>query len=379
LGQSAFIAVADDATAASWNPAGLINLEKREASFVGIWKTHTNDLSSNNSDQLLEGDSWNVDEINFMSYAEPIEIDNSNIVLSVNYHQVYDLGFEYGLSATKSSEETKSKGAISAYSIAGGLSLPSYPQIAVGGSFNWYNHSIQSGCIRRTEKRKWTYRTNRRTGEVRTTVSGSNETLDDLSGYNFTFGFIWDLYEREENLLTLGLVYHTPYTAKVDQEVVRIEDGSETPPEPTNSLDIDFPLSLGAGVNYRFSDEFSAAFDVQRIDWSEFTYTGAVNPPNEDVLAYRLGFEQLDLPEVAEEPVFALRGGAFYEPRPAWEEILPVYGLSAGLGWTFRERISIDFAYQYRWGEEELMMNDVNFDYTIEEQIFVASIIIYSK
>ena len=35
LGQSAFIAVADDATAASWNPAGLINLERPEASFVG--------------------------------------------------------------------------------------------------------------------------------------------------------------------------------------------------------------------------------------------------------------------------------------------------------------------------------------------------------
>jgi long-subunit fatty acid transport protein len=45
LGQSAFIAVADDATAASWNPAGLVNLERPEASFVGVWKNIANNIS----------------------------------------------------------------------------------------------------------------------------------------------------------------------------------------------------------------------------------------------------------------------------------------------------------------------------------------------
>ena len=33
----AFIAIADDATAASWNPAGLIQLEKPELSIVGAY------------------------------------------------------------------------------------------------------------------------------------------------------------------------------------------------------------------------------------------------------------------------------------------------------------------------------------------------------
>ncbi len=95
LGQSAFIAVADDATAASWNPAGLINLERPEASFVGAWKTNTIDLTSATpEDTSYDEDSWSLGEINFMSYAQPLQVGNTDVVISVNYHQVYDLGLE---------------------------------------------------------------------------------------------------------------------------------------------------------------------------------------------------------------------------------------------------------------------------------------------
>ena len=69
----------------------------------------------------------------------------------------------------------------------------------------------------------------------------------------------------------------------------------------------------------------------------------------------------------------ALRGGVFYEPRPAWDDILPVYGLSLGLGWTVKERFSLDFAYQFRWGDEDLG----DFDYRIEEHWLIGSVITY--
>jgi len=125
-------------------------------------------------------------------------------------------------------------------------------------------------------------------------------------------------------------------------------------------------------VNYRFCDELSAAFDVQWTDWSEFTYTDNLWDLTDDAIAYRLGGEYLFL-EGARESVLACRGGAFYEPRPAWDEILPVYGISAGLGLTVKEQFSLDFAYQYRWGEEDI----TDFDYKIEEQFFVTSLIWY--
>ena len=42
----AFIGVADDATAASWNPAGLIQLEKPELSIVGEYFHRSDEFSS---------------------------------------------------------------------------------------------------------------------------------------------------------------------------------------------------------------------------------------------------------------------------------------------------------------------------------------------
>ncbi len=362
LGQSAFIAVADDATAASWNPAGLINLERPEASFVGAWKTNTIDLTSANPDISYDGDSWSLGEINFMSYAQPLEVGNTDVVISVNYHQVYDLGMEFNKKYVNQNriEKARSEGAISAYSLAGGLSVPSCPEITVGASINWHTQSLLNGYVRQV-KETWHWR------DFDSTVT-LKDTLDDLRGHNFTFGLLWDVYEKQENLLTLGFVCHTPFTAEMEQELVV----NGIPVVIPDHLDMDFPLSLGAGANYRFTDSLSAAFDVQWTDWSEFTYTDADHTPNDDTLAYRLGGEYLFL-EGARESVLACRGGAFYEPRPAWKEILPVYGLSAGLGWTFREQFSLDFAYQYRLGEEGLE----DFDYKIKEQFFVASVITY--
>ena len=42
----AFIGIADDATAASWNPAGLIQLEKPELSIVGAYQYRKEEISS---------------------------------------------------------------------------------------------------------------------------------------------------------------------------------------------------------------------------------------------------------------------------------------------------------------------------------------------
>jgi long-subunit fatty acid transport protein len=371
LGQSAFIAVADDATAASWNPAGLINLERPEASFVGVWKTITNDLSAVDSSLSMNQDSWDETEINFMSYALPLEIGNTDAVLSVNYHQVYDLTIEREYEDIRTHTTHKSKGALSAYSLAGGLSVPGFPELAFGASFNWYAPSIFRDYVRRAV-----------TSDAELTTI---DTLDSIWGYNFTFGLLLDAYERDENLLTVGLVCHTPFTAELDGRRVEItpateEDTGGWSAKPLGPWDIDFPLSLGAGVNYRFSDQFSTAIDVQWTDWSDFKYTGAATTPSSDAVSFRLGGEYLTFFEGASRSVLAYRGGIFYEPRPAWDGTLPVYGLSLGLGWTVKERFSLDFAYQFRWGEGDgFTVNDAKFDYGVQEHWFIGSVVVYFR
>lgn len=392
LGQSAFIAVADDATAASWNPAGLINLERPEASFVGAWRTVTKDYSVADSGISIDQDSWSGSEINFMSYAHPLQVGNTDVVISLNYHQVYDFGVEFnGVETTDlylygfylgqwlSQVEGKSEGAISAYSLASGLTMPSYPEIAIGASFNWYAQSVLNNYA-------WQIKAIASSWLIRPPPSASiplgtievTDTFDDFSGHNFTLGLLWDAYEREENLLTLGFVYHTPFTAKVDRELTGTNNGGLFS-WPRERMDIDFPSSLGAGVNYRLSDSLSAAFDVEWKEWSKFKQKSAdgtvKSPVEDDTLAYRLGAEHLTFLQGASETVLACRGGAFYEPRPVtnYRNTIPIYGISAGLGWTLREQFSLDFAYQYRWGEQDLG----NIDYKIKEQFFVASLITY--
>jgi hypothetical protein len=382
LGQSAFIAVADDATAASWNPAGLINLEKPEASFVGAWRASAYDYSSADPRISIGDDSWSEWQVNFMSFACPLRVGNANAVLSVNYHQTYNFRTQYNYvewrPANMVLEVTgESRGAVAAYSLAGGVSLPSLPEIAIGGSFNWYAPSFAGDYAWQVNNKGSLWLTST---DPRFEISHleSQETYDDLRAYNFTFGLLWDAYERDEKLLTLGFVCHTPYTARVDLErAIWTTAGRST--VPATSIDIDFPLSLGAGVNYRFSDTLSGAFDGQWTQWSEFKERYAdgssVSPIGSDTLAFRLGFERLWFSEAARRSVFAGRGGVFYEPRPTTNgpDPLPVYGFSLGAGWTVKERFSLDFAYQFRRGSQDLP----DFDYDVQEHLLLSSLIVY--
>nr|MBC8493105.1 outer membrane protein transport protein [Chloroflexota bacterium] len=357
--------------------------------FVGAWRYVQEDFSAANPLKPIYPENWSDSEINFMSYAQPIEVGNSDVVLSVNYHQVYDFAVEFNRNETTplsplagstrqmvDREDGKSKGAISAYTLAGGLSMPDWPEISIGVGINWYAQSLLNDYAWQVKKTT-TGVTLRDPGpDIVHTPSTSTETFDDVQAHNFTLGLLWDAYEKQENLLTFGLVCHTPFTVGVHREVYRVQSDDSEPNVVDESMDIDFPLSLGAGLNYRFSDSLSAAFDVEWKEWSKFTQKHSdgteISRISDDTLAYRLGGEYLFL-DSARESVLACRGGVFYEPRPAWDKIVPVYGFSAGLGWTLREQFSLDFAYQYRWGEEDLG----NIDYKIKEDFFVLSLIRY--
>jgi long-subunit fatty acid transport protein len=388
LGQSAFIAVADDATAASWNPAGLRSLETPETSFVGAWRTTTKDYSPAGYNITTGSDHWSGAQINFMSYAQPIVVGNTRMCISVNYHQVYDFGAKLNIAEefpvpfgpfgpVRVEMVGESEGAVAAYSLAGGLSMPSYPEIAVGASFNWYTQSLFNSYA-------WQAKTKQTISFSKfpefAAVFQGTETYDNFRGHNFTFGILWDTYERHGNMLTLGLVYHTPFAANVAYERVVTDVAGDSLTFPRQDLDIYFPPSLGAGANYRISDTLSVAFDVEWKEWSKFEQKdasgGTTSPFNRDTMAYRLGAQHLIFYEGATS-VLACRAGLFYEQLPIPIQYgldpLPVYGPSLGLGWTVREQFSLDFAYQFRRGE----LDGDNIAYDIREHFLVGSFIKY--
>jgi len=86
----AFTAVADDATAASWNPGGLIQLERPEASFVTRLSYEEDRHHSGDDDFLVDRDSFDGMGLNYLSVVYPFRFLSRNWVVSLNYQEAYD-------------------------------------------------------------------------------------------------------------------------------------------------------------------------------------------------------------------------------------------------------------------------------------------------
>lgn len=86
----AFTAVADDATAASWNPAGLIQLERPEFSVVYRLKQEYNRHWSGDPDYRVGDDEYFGDALNYLSFVWPFRFLERNMVVSLNLQEVYD-------------------------------------------------------------------------------------------------------------------------------------------------------------------------------------------------------------------------------------------------------------------------------------------------
>ncbi|MCD6353392.1 MAG: hypothetical protein J7M06_04190, partial [Proteobacteria bacterium] len=87
----AFIAVADDATAASWNPAGLIQLETPEVSVVYSSFHWRENYKSRFHPESAGMNEKYADDLNYFSAALPFQLFRQNFVASLNFQRLYDM------------------------------------------------------------------------------------------------------------------------------------------------------------------------------------------------------------------------------------------------------------------------------------------------
>lgn len=124
----AFTAIADDATAASWNPAGLTQLERPEFSLVYRLKNERNRHWSENDAYRVGDDTDFGDALNYLSAVMPLRLWDRNAVVSLNFQEVYDFSqkfhanfSDHSYSRTRSVEsEDTSKTVNTHYSLANG-------------------------------------------------------------------------------------------------------------------------------------------------------------------------------------------------------------------------------------------------------------------
>lgn len=365
----AFIGVADDATAASWNPAGLIQLERPEISIVGDFSLRREKLSSGARPEINNTGKADDFNLNFLSLAYPFHF-HRNIVVSLNYQRLYDFkrNFSHRLNFSSAGldvdqdKQFDQDGFLSAVGIAAAVQIT--PNLSLGATLNLWTGKLfwDNGW-----KETFTERSVGTQGGVPVTIDTIvSDEYADFRGVNVNLGFLWNITPA----LTLGGVIKTPFDASIDHKFGFSQTSRFGPPVDTTvtsqqsfveKVELRMPLSYGLGLAWRVSDVLTFDLDVYRTHWNDYVLTdsrgnrfGPIDGRPEsqsnikNTTQVRLGGEYLFLfPE--KHMVVPIRAGMFYDPEPSHGDVKDFYGFSLGSGVAYK-RFVFDIAYQLRWG-----------------------------
>jgi long-subunit fatty acid transport protein len=391
----AFIAVADDATAASWNPGGLIQLETPEVSMVGAYFNRVEDNTFGTNHEASGEESISEKRINYLSAAYPFSFWGHNMIASVNYQNLYDFTREWNFPLMQASGnlslnqnvDYRQEGSLSALGIAYCVQIT--PEFSFGLTLNFWKDGLYPN--------EWEQNTFQ-TGSgiyVGNPFIFESKSCDkySFSGFNINLGILW----RVNRKVTIGAVVKTPFEADLRHESTFnsfIHYPGVPAADSTTSIasaedeTLDMPMSFGIGFAYRFSDEFTASIDIYRTEWDDYVLTDSTGNRTSPISGkysgdsdidpthqVRLGAEYLFIKPTH---VIPLRGGIFYDPAPAEGSPDDFYGLSLGSGIAYRQFI-FDIAYQYRLGNDvgTSILKNLNFSQDLDEHTIYSSMIIH--
>jgi long-subunit fatty acid transport protein len=384
----AFIAVADDATAASWNPGGLIQLERPEISAVGAAFSRTEDLrfrkqSGGSGEQSVTGAG-----LNYLSAAYPFSISSHNMIVSFNYQHLYDFSrewkFDFFDGIAKRKRDFKQDGGLYAYGLAYCLQI--LPELSLGFTLNlWEDGVYENGWNLSLQDSSSFTR-----GGMAVRTDSSRKDRFSFRGFNANVGMLWNVTSK----LTMGAVFKSPFTADLEHHFRLVTTERLGPVSSTRvkrgtfSEELDMPMSYGLGLAYRFSDQWTVSADVYRTEWEDFILTqsdGQTLSPVSGLKAsesdvdgatqVRLGTEYL---VIKPKYLVPLRAGVFYDPAPAEGSPDSYFGFSLGSGVGIG-RFIFDIAYQYRFGNDvgSSILRHLEFSEDIGEHTVYASLIVH--
>ena len=387
----AFIGVADDATAASWNPAGLIWLEKPEVSIVGDYSLRKEEIYSSQRPEINNTARVDHTQLNYFSIAYPFHF-HRNMIVSLNYQRLYDFkrSFTYRRNYFSSSLDLEQyidyqqSGFVGALGLAAAVQIT--PKISLGLTLNLWTEKLlwQNGW-----EESYKEHSIGTIGGLKTTIDTQiDHSYSDFSGLNGNIGVLWNITYN----FTVGAVFKSPFTASIKHEY-RIEQvqtfGQPFITNDQEDVELDMPLSYGLGFSWRFSDTFTVDIDLYRTQWSDYILTDGngneFSPIDgrpksysnvKDTTQLRMGCEYLFILE-EKDIVIPIRTGIFYDPEPSEGSPKDFYGFSLGSGIVYKKLI-FDMAYQFRWGDDVDTGNSIaTSDADISQHLFLASLIFH--
>ncbi len=360
----AFIAIADDATAVSYNPAGLAQLLRPEGSLVvqGVSRdlSFTGATGTGGPSPTSFEDTQNLDKHSrptFASFAIPWKRDGLNTVLLFSYQRLFDFAFDSSLNylATTSggsttqaiSQAVQQTGGIDLYSVGLGAELTQ--RILLGVSLNSWQGRWNFSSVSRRQ------------------TSGISETFDSnlsqdsaLRGFNFNLGLIW----RSE-WVNLGAVYRSPFTATYTftdhYDSISTSTGLPASQDsPSTATEVKWPSTLGWGIGLHLHPRLQGTADWSETDWSSTRYSTSgttydglnwfdylKNSNTRETRDFHTGVEWIAWQ--GDRLILPLRAGYFREPQPIVDPITLeqriLTGWTLGVGVKFKDLV-FDMAFK---------------------------------
>ncbi len=388
---NAFIGVADDISAVSWNPAGLYRnnnpfeqpvLSLGYASFTGDSKTAVTGVGDPRSFDANE----TFGGFDIISFLAPVRIKGHPFVISGSYNRLDDEystdGVFFDTTRAYTLEDFENNvfhpynlgiGTVY-YSGANALNLGFgtrlYGNLSFGVAVNVYSGQSTYEVLA-TEVRDGVV-TEESLGQ-RVKIEEYRLVIDSTSysGSCFTFGLS---YASEK--LSAGLIFKTPHVLEqmTDRKDSLLTYTNGTDPDgltrhfDDNLVELDMPLTVGFGLGYNVTEKLLVAADVEYRAFgsgevnvrdsleiisgdNDIEYFSNFDPKWDNVFAFRMGTEYSLETGKSLFPVVPLRLGFSYTPIPTSAVVMGVVSESsaktnltfgAGLRW---DQVHLDFAY----------------------------------
>jgi hypothetical protein len=270
----AFLARADDATAASWNPAGLSYLRRPELSLVGARNTFSSE-EFRPATEFLETETGVGRIADFVAATYPLSIGSVSGAAQISYQRVINFTTDAIAENPDIIKTGESTGGFDVVALGTGLRV--FNSLRLGATINrWLNGYTQ------------TFIREPRVGRIRGRVDQVSDY--ELSGWNANVGMIWEPFES----LNLGVVGKTPFTADVRLRRERTDISSSGTSFTTNRAErddvrLDLPGAIGVGTSWRPLGQLTLSADYTRTFWSRARirnfFTLAPTPEGEEPLA----------------------------------------------------------------------------------------------
>ncbi len=260
----AFLARADDATAASWNPAGLSYLKAPELSFVYIG---TKFESREHGEGLYVQDTTDDRSgsfPDFMAFTWPWETGEVGGAVQVSFQRVIPFTssrtitdtFDYtegGREDQVVTRTVKSTGGFDIVALGTGVRVSR--KVRVGATVNHWFHGYEQTVLKREQR-----------------VPSRQTSEFDISGWNVHLGAIVSPWDS----LNLGVVLKTGLTANASLSRVRYDEFGAQDGNHTNfntfandAVRLTLPGALGVGVSWRPRSNLTLSADYTRTNWSD--------------------------------------------------------------------------------------------------------------